>query len=170
MFHRNVAKAVLATMLLAGATGCMTIFNGTSQQVNVVTYPIRAPVKVVDKSGRVVYEGPTPAQVKLSRSQTYEIIADAAGYRPAKVVAVPRRTRDNIWGSVLTNMFTTGGVGLFVDLGTGSLKSFDEEGIEVTLLREKRSPSSDVGDSVDVLLTLDADDEGQPLVFAELLH
>lgn len=139
---RKIRLFALGIAALASA-GCMTIVNGTKQEVPVVTYPIRTSVRIVDSSGTTVFDGPTPAKVTLKRSEEYEFFAEAPGYKPTRLKASASTTRDNIWSSVLLNAFVTANLGLFVDIATGALREYDETGVELTLLREQGAAADD---------------------------
>ena len=55
---RIFTSVFLACALLASA-GCVTILNGTTQQVPVYSYPVAAQIVVTDEDGTEVYKGPS---------------------------------------------------------------------------------------------------------------
>lgn len=160
---RHIFSSVLLVAALLSA-GCMTILNGRTQQVPVITYPVPTIVRIVDAAGGLVYEGKAPAQVTLKRSESYELTAHAPGYKPVSLTTSASSTRDNIWSSCMLNVLISGGLGFFVDLMTGSMKEFDEEGIELTLLRERTAAlGTDTDeDTVEVLLSAEYGADGRP--------
>lgn len=159
---RKLLTFALCAVVLTTGSACLTILNGTTQDVPVVTYPVRTSVRIVDSSGKTVFEGPTPATVKLKRSETYEFFAEAPGYKPTRLKASASTTRDFVWSSVLLNTFTTANLGLIVDIATGALREYDEEGVELTLLRD-RAPAqvAEPDDAIEVSVTPAIDGKGE---------
>lgn len=139
--RKKIALFVLAASASQALTGCMTMLNGTTQTMPFVSYPVATSIRVVDENGVVVYEGMTPAKVTLKRSLDYKVTASAPGYRSSTTDVVSETTADNMWLCGLLNMFGGGGLGWFIDPFTGSLSTFGEDDIEVTVLRNKQAKS-----------------------------
>ena len=160
-----MSRPTLLAVTLAVAvasTGCLTMSNGSSQKVPVITYPIATTIRIVDSAGQVVFEGPAPAEVTLSRSEEYEFSAAAPGYRPVKLKASAETTRDNFWLACTTGM-CSGGIGFVVDLVSGAIKEFEPEGVELTLLRDRGQGTASAED-LRLLVTTDVGPDGHPYV------
>jgi hypothetical protein len=69
-------------MLLVLLTGCGTVFNGSSQDINFVT-PHGATVTIRDTKGPEVYKGPGQV-VSLSRQHDYSVVVTKPGYQETK--------------------------------------------------------------------------------------
>lgn len=143
-------KLLAALLAVQPLLGCVTILQGTEQTVPVIAYPVRASAEIVvrDEDGKEVYRGRSPAQVRLRRSTTYTVHATAPGYQPATTTSDPTTSGAAVAGAFL-GMFVLTPIGTVVDLVSGACKSHQEEGIEVTLLREGSAAAT-----VPVLLTV----------------
>lgn len=153
MIRTYPTRQVALTFAMLGAqllSGCVTILQGTEQTVPVVAYPARARAEIVvrDADGKEVYRGKSPGQVRLKRSGTYTVHATAPGYRPASEVSDPETSGAAVAGAFL-GMFVLTPIGTIVDLVSGACKTHDEDGIEVTLLRDSSAEAD-----VPVLLTV----------------
>ena len=129
----RLQKISLVAALLLSA-GCVTIFNGTTQDVPVRSYPVAAQIVVLDEDGSKVYEGATNGTVTLKRSHVYTIRAKAPGYADAEAIDEPSTSGGAVVGAFL-GMFVLTPIGTIVDLADGSCKEHDENGLEITLLR-----------------------------------
>jgi hypothetical protein len=132
MYH---AKKLFLTSVLLLSAGCVTIINGTTQDVPVYSYPVAAQIVVLDEDGTQVYSGSTNGRVTLKRSHVYTIRAKAPGYADAEAIAEPTTSGGAVVGAFL-GMFVLTPIGTIVDLVNGSCKEHDEEGLEITLLRQ----------------------------------
>jgi len=76
-----------------------------------------------------VYEGVTPAQIKLSKKYEYMVTISAQGYKQIKVPV----TQDGIEGMFFLNFVCGGLIGFVVDYVDGAMYKMEPESISVTL-------------------------------------
>ena len=138
---RTFEHSFLACALLVNA-GCVTILNGTTQQVPVYSYPVAAQIVVTDEDGTEVYKGASAGTMTLKRSHSYTIRAKAPGFQDAETTAEPTTSGGAVVGAFL-GMFVLSPIGTIVDLVDGSCREHDEEGLEITLLRQSAALSAD---------------------------
>lgn len=62
---------LLAASIALLATGCASIFSEQTYPVHITSEPPRASIEIRDEGGNVVYNGATPATVKLASSAGY---------------------------------------------------------------------------------------------------
>ena len=132
-------SAALGLMVLA--SGCASIFNGSSQMVEVESTPSGAAVWL---DGRRL-EQTTPTSIPLERGCTNHVVrVQKEGYAPVETVLTPHYS---LWlGADIGVCFTgvglvPGMLGLVVDLGTGTGFTHSPEAIDVRL-NALRAPSA----------------------------
>ena len=126
--------------LSLSASGCAALVNGTHQEgVTLIGYPGQTAIKVTDASGAVVYDGPSPAHVTMHRSETYKMTVSRSGFAP-ETVAIDSHT--NWWW--LLPAFTFTGPFEIISFVNGSVQSFTDDGIEVTIFPDGRRPANAV--------------------------
>lgn len=110
-------------------TGCGAMFQGSNQTVDIQSAPSGA--KITGSPG--IGEYTTPASVKLSRKNSYDLNFTKEGYKPATA----RIQASASFGYILLDVLFTGLVGVVVDAATGSWNSLSPETISVTLEKEE---------------------------------
>ena len=121
------------------SAGCATLLQGSDQSLAIVPYPGASTIKVTDSSGEVAYEGKAPANVKLKRGKTYTVVASKDGYQ-SETFKIEGSFK---MGWMVADLFTSGPIGIGVDIVTGAPNTFDETGdgeVEVTLFRPGQKP------------------------------
>ena len=100
---------VVITLTSVVLTGCATIINGRSQNVEFLSMPTGADLTVGG------LKATTPAKLTLTRKESYDAIFRTEGYpdRTVRIASVP-----SWW--LLGNLLFAGPIGLIVDLSTGS--------------------------------------------------
>lgn len=64
-------SALVAASIAFSISGCASIFSEQTYPVQVTSEPSRASIEIKDEDGNVVYNGSTPATVKLTSSAGY---------------------------------------------------------------------------------------------------
>lgn len=161
MYHLSIQKAKFTTLrcVLCIASGCMLMFNGTTENFTVLTLPEGAEVKLSDGQ---TCNSPCTTEVKRKTPNEVEIRKD--GCRNEDVLVDSRVSGRSMWGSafayiglffgsyfvallsydgsgaaeVLSVLGFVAGLGTFIggiptDIATGSLKSHSPNPLTVTL-------------------------------------
>ena len=140
-------KNLLLTGMLCTAilliSGCGAMFQGSNQTVNIQSAPSGA--KFTGSPG--IGEYTTPASVKLSRKNSYDLNFTKEGYKPATAHIHAAAS----FGYILLDVLFTGLVGVVVDAATGSWNKLSPETIIVTL--EKEDISAIGPDKIEVQLS-----------------
>ncbi len=113
---RSVALlAVAAAALAAGASGCATLFSGTSQSLQVSSEPSGARVFV---NGSLA--GNTPTMITMKKGEPVTIVGQYPGLPDATVVV--GKQMDTM---AVLNLFDL--VGWLIDMSTGAMWKFDRD-------------------------------------------
>ncbi|TVP11805.1 hypothetical protein [Shewanella sp. KCT] len=127
-------KLMLVGVMLAGLSGCSSIVSKSDYSVAIASNPETADFTVVNRAGKVVHSGVTPATVMLKSSsgyfkgETYTITFKKEGY-PDKVYTM----KSGIDGWYFGNILIGGLIGiLIVDPATGAMYSLPER-VDVAL-------------------------------------
>ena len=115
-----MTASIAAASLL---TGCASIFSEQTYPVQITSEPSRATVEIRDEDGNVVYNGTTPATVKLASSagyfdgERYTVIYRKPGYDDEQFV-IESGVDGWYWGNLLLG----GLLGmLIIDPATGAM-------------------------------------------------
>lgn len=132
------AVAVLGTAL----SGCATVFEGTSQEISVVTNPPGASC-TIDRQGMAVGSiASTPATVNIRKSK-YDITISCSkpGYQSAQFLNHSGVTA-TIAANVAADLLLTGGLSSIVDSADGADNKYDSA-VNLTLIPlEKESEAT----------------------------
>jgi hypothetical protein len=150
-------KLTLMLFICTLVTGCASIVSKSHYDLAINSEPIGANFVVSNKAGKRVYNGSTPATVKLSASagyfknETYTINLNKPGY-DERTYYLSSSLDGWYWGNLLLG----GIVGmLVVDPATGAMYKLPES-VDITL--EKSSASSeDVSLSITTIDSLNAE-------------
>lgn len=131
----GIAMSLVAGIML---TGCATIFGKSGpQSISIDSDPAQAKVVIVNtKQNQKVYEGVTPATVKLEKKEgyfsgrRYEVTISKPGYEDSVVFISPK-----LGGWYLAGNFVFGGLigWLIVDPATGAMWNLSPDSINETL-------------------------------------
>ena len=130
--------AALAAMSVAASPlgGCASVFEGTSQDINVVTNPMgaRCAFKREDGMDVGVLES-TPGKLTVRKSKyDLTITCTKAGYQPAAYVNNSGTTA-TIAANVAADLILTAGISSIVDSSTGADNKYDSV-VNITLIPE----------------------------------
>src|SRR5262245_57659387 len=115
---RSVALLVVVTSALAGgASGCATIFSGTSQSLQVSSEPSGARVFV---NGSLA--GNTPTMITMKKGEPVTIVGQYPGLPDATVVVGKQ-----VDAMAVLNLFDL--LGWLIDMSTGAMWKFDRDRI-----------------------------------------
>ncbi len=145
-----VVGIVSVALILAG---CATIFKGSSQEVKINSTPSQAKVVVKTTLGMTVWEGSTPASVRLSKKNEYMVTISMDGYKEQTVNIIHDGIEGWFWG----NLICGGVIGIVVDLVDGAIHRMGPSDITVTLATAHLQDNSEVKLAVFYAL----DDDGQ---------
>jgi hypothetical protein len=122
MLRRSVLLVALAS------AGCATIFKGTSQNVTVSSSPSGASVVIRSTAGFDVFEGMTPASVRLAKKYEYRVTVSAPGYED---VHVPITHAFEGW--FIGNLICGGIIGFVIDAVDGAMWNLEPGMVSVSL-------------------------------------
>lgn len=138
-----VTGLFLASILF---TGCASILTKTTYPVAINSSPEGANVTITGKKGTMVYEGTTPAIVKLKSSngffsgENYMIKFDKEGYQP-----VTRQVGSKVEGWYWGNILFGGLIGMIiVDPATGAMYKLDTEAVDISLVKLEKNAENQV--------------------------
>jgi hypothetical protein len=120
-------RMLLVSFLLVFTVSCASIFTGTSTMVGFNSEPSGAKVFL---NGN--YQGTTPLSLSLKRDKDYNILVKKEGY--VEGTATITRSFNTI---AILNLLSP--LCWIVDLATGAIWKFDQEGITVTLEKGKNA-------------------------------
>jgi hypothetical protein len=128
-------KAILSLPILISLTGCASIINGGSQNVQIQSTPQGANVAITAHPGSSVFNGTTPCTASLKRGAgymkgaRYHVHITKSGYAPMDV-----EINSSLSGWYFGNFAFGGLIGLLaVDPATGAMWSLDPETVSVSL-------------------------------------
>ncbi len=147
----------LGKLFLAGVlttlVGCASIVNGTKQEVTISSDPSKASLRILTAGGQEVYNGTTPASVKLQRKKEYDVFISLEGYKEEKIHI---SKGFNSW--YLGNLICGGIIGLIIDATNGAMNKLEPGIINVSLATAYRED----GTMETYAIFRALDDEGQP--------
>lgn len=118
---RNLINLLIFTVMVISASGCGTMFSGTSELVTISSEPVKGKVYVDG-----VYIGSTPATASLKKDQDHIIIVKSDGYEDASATLTRKF-------NAVAILNTIGILCWIVDAVTGGLWKFDRNLISVEL-------------------------------------
>jgi len=138
-----IAGFIFASFLFSG---CASILTKTTYPVAISSSPEGANVTIIGKKGHTVYEGVTPAIVKLKSSsgyfsgENYLLKFEKEGYQ-----SVSRQVGSKVEGWYWGNILFGGLIGLvIVDPATGAMYKLDTEAVDVSLVKVETNTASQV--------------------------
>lgn len=143
---KNLKNLVLFMTLVIVLSSCASILSKSTYPITLNTSPVSAKVKITNKKGETVYEGNTPALVKLKASsgffsgENYTLVFQRDGYE-----TVTRQINSKIDGWYWGNILFGGLVGMIiVDPATGAMYKLDTESIDVGLAKTGETAIIDI--------------------------
>jgi hypothetical protein len=121
-----IGLIITSTVLIVG---CATIFKGSDATINITSTPTAAKVAISSTGGMRMFDGVTPAVVKLPKKNEYIVTISLSGYKDATVNIL----KDGIEGWFWGNLLCGGVIGIVVDLVTGAMNKLEPEQISVSL-------------------------------------
>jgi hypothetical protein len=125
----TIVKRVLMGILIVSISNCATMFNGTTQQVNISSIPPGATVQLDGITAT------TPSSVSLKRGKSYVVKAEKDGCQPAETKIERRFSMktllDLVWLPYGTIIFG------IIDFASGGAWYLDPENVNVALQCEK---------------------------------
>ena len=125
--QRFASFAAAICIVAVALAGCATILSGSSAAVNVKSSPAGAEVVIKSSAGIVVYEGITPAELKLSKKNEYQVTVTLDGYK-SKTVAI---SHSGIQSTAFCNLLSL--VGWGIDYVTGAMNKLEPQTVSVKL-------------------------------------
>jgi hypothetical protein len=133
-----IKTALIATSVLV-VSSCATIVGQKNQPIAISSTPDQAKVTITDEKQAIVFEGNTPAEILLDKSdgryfggKTYVVKVDKAGYQPIKVTVNHELSGWYLFG----NMAFGGLIGWFIiDPFSGAMYNLSPERIDAQLLQ-----------------------------------
>ena len=113
-----------AIFMAAGATGCATIINGTTQPIAITSTPNGAKVMVDGSDSSYT----TPANVDLARGRDHLLTFTKPGYQEQSFTI-----RHSMSGVVAGNILAGGLIGWGVDAADGAQDKLTPETVQITL-------------------------------------
>lgn len=80
-------KIIILVLMLITTSGCAGMFNGSTQDVSITTFPAHAQITIDSQPGNTLM---SPVTVELDRDKIHRIRAVADGYQPSIVSVTPR--------------------------------------------------------------------------------
>jgi hypothetical protein len=113
MAHSRMALIIGACL---GVAGCATVFEGTSQSVQITTTPPGARCFVDREGARLGEIGSTPGSMHLDKSKNDIVVTcSKPGYQTATVAQSP-----DFQGTTFGNIVLGGGIGAIADAASGA--------------------------------------------------
>ena len=119
----NWIRALVLTMFLCGSS-CATLFQGTSEEIDLASDPSGATTSIND--GR---NGVTPYSIHVNRDQDLQVHFSKPGYQTYDVSDVSHVE----WGYLVSDIFFTGLIGLAVDGLDGAMFYHSEQMVSAHL-------------------------------------
>ena len=134
MFYKATS---LVIMLMFFISGCATIVGDKTQLMNINSEPSSAKIIITDEKGKSIFEGKTPANVTLKKSdgsyfggKDYVVKIKKEGFQTKNI---PINSKPNGW-YIAGNIVFGGLIGwLIVDPITGAMYNLKPDQIEATL-------------------------------------
>jgi len=128
MHRMKTAIAVLGTLTsMVVLASCATILSGSSADIQIDSVPSEAEVVIKSTGGLTMFEGMTPATVKLSKKNEYQVVVSLDGYK-MRTVAI---SHTGIESTAFCNLFSLLGWG--VDYLTGAINKLEPNMLNVRL-------------------------------------
>ena len=125
----TVGRIALVALLSVSLSACMTMLRGSSQVIEIRSEPSDAIVDIYPSGGRLI----APGGVSLRRKMPYTIQISMEGYRSLSVPIESKVSRGTWWRNILWIHPIFWGIGVVVDLSTGSGYELTPDAISVTL-------------------------------------
>lgn len=136
--------STLVSLTLIIFSGCASIVSKSNWPVSIDSRPSGATVSIVNRKGIEVYNGKTPAALKLKSGskffsrESYTLTFTLEGYKTQKV-NLECKVNGWYWGNLLLG----GVIGmLIIDPATGAMYKLDSETVDVGLKKEQSNSSS----------------------------
>lgn len=145
-----VARWPLTVLSVVALSGCVSVFEGTSQEISVATNPSGA-VCAFERDGKAIGSiAPTPGTLVVRKSK-YDITikCNKDGYHEASFLN-HSGTTDTIAANVIVDLLLTAGISSIVDSANGADNRYDPV-VNITLIENaagKTATSTPAGPTV----------------------
>lgn len=144
-YSRWVKRLLTVTGFALLLSGCATIVGDKTQLMNVASAPAAANIRITDETGATIFEGKTPTNVVLQKSnghywgkKSYQIQITRSGYAPQ---IIPVTAKANGW-YIAGNLVFGGLIGWFVvDPFNGAMYTLSPTHINASLERTDNQTS-----------------------------
>jgi hypothetical protein len=126
-----VAIASSLMLFAVAICGCASIMKGSKGNIAISSTPSDARILIKTTGGVSVYEGKTPATVKVSKKNDYVVTVILDGYQEGTA----HITRDGIEGWFWGNLLCGGIIGIIVDLTNGAINKLEPDQIHIEMVR-----------------------------------
>ena len=117
--------AVLLVIAVA-CGGCGTLFNGTTEDLKIDSYPRGA--KVTFLNADYLGEFSTPSKIELKRNRSYTAVLELAGYE-TRTVRIQHGMSGWVWGNIVLG----GLIGVAIDAISGGWANLEPDRVFVNL-------------------------------------
>lgn len=148
MKTHTLKSFVILLLIVFIMPSCASIFTKTSYPVSINSNPEGAKISILDKDGKEVFNGVTPATAILNGSSKYmsgaryTVLLKTPGYEE-HTAYITSKIEGWYWGNILLG----GVIGmLIIDPLTGAMYKLDTTPINVTLSKENKETRLDIVD------------------------
>jgi uncharacterized protein YceK len=124
---RKLCIATFIFLLIIIFSGCSTVLNSTTQEVELKTTPANAKVTIDGKKF-----GTTPQVVNIDRGSNHTVKFDFDGFESYEI-QLTRKISFWFWGNALNGFIP----GMLIDMFTGSMYNLLPEKVEIELTPAK---------------------------------
>ncbi len=126
---RAAWSITLAALLSVTLSACMTMRRPSSQVIEIKSEPSDAVVDIFPSGGHIM----APGSVSLRRKSPYTMEISMEGYRSVSIPIQSEVSRETWWRNLLWIHPVFWGIGVVIDISTGSGYELTPETVSVTL-------------------------------------
>jgi uncharacterized protein YceK len=134
MTSRNCGTAAVLPVVLIALSGCVSVFEGTSQEIKVATNPSGATCDFVREGKSIGAIAKTPGTLVVRKSKfDITIKCSKLGYQEASYLD-HSGTTDTIAANVVVDLLLTAGISSIVDSANGA-DNWYEPAVNITMIQ-----------------------------------
>jgi hypothetical protein len=126
---KTVLLFVSCIVCITLIVGCASIMKGSDQQIKIKSTPSAAKVVVKSTDGLVMFDGTTPATVKLTKKKEYIVTVTMEGYKESTANITKQGIEGWFWGNIICG----GLIGIVVDITSGAINKLGPEEISIEM-------------------------------------
>ncbi|HEX3486534.1 MAG TPA: hypothetical protein VHT51_15845 [Micropepsaceae bacterium] len=136
----KIVPPLLLTVALVGLTGCVSVFEGTSQDISIVTNPVGAVCNVEQDGRHIATVLGTPGTITVRKSK-YDLMITCAriGFQNAAYVN-HSGVSAAIAANIATDLLFTGGIASIVDTVDGADNKYDSV-VNISMIPNPSDPT-----------------------------